>query len=288
MSSVGPRFTRGQRSGSRGGPHRTLECVVNVSEGRRGEVIEAIAAAAGDQLLDIHTDPHHNRSVLTLVGEEAPRAVAVEAVARLDLDAHEGVHPRIGVVDVVPFVPLDPRAELADAVRARDAFGAWAGASLGLPAFVYGPERTLPAVRREAWASLEPDFGPSRPHPTAGAVAVGARSVLVAYNLWLTSADLEAAKQIAAGLRSAAVRTLGLPVGSQVQVSCNLIDPLTVGPDAIYDAVAALASIDRAELVGLVPQAVLDGIPQRRWAELDLAADRTIEARLEIQGVQLD
>lgn len=252
---------------------------MNVSEGRDPEVLARLAGACGADLLDVHTDPHHHRSVLTLVGEEAPRALTREAVAALDLGGHDGVHPRIGVVDVVPFVPLGS-ATLDDAVAARDRFAAWAAAELGLPCFAYGPERTLPEVRRHAWADLGPTTGPSRPHPTAGAVAVGARPVLVAYNLWLAAPDLALARRLAAALRRPEVRALGLAVGDEVQVSFNLVAPEVVGPGQVWDEVAAQAEVARAELVGLVPEAVLRAAPEERWAQLDLAPDRTIEARL--------
>jgi glutamate formiminotransferase len=257
-----------------------LECVVNISEGRDRSVIDAIAAAAGDDLLDVHTDRDHHRSVLTLLGEDAPRAVARAAVERLDLRRHDGVHPRIGVVDVVPFVPLDGSTD-DDAVAARDAFCAWAGAELALPCFRYGPERTLPDIRRRAFAGLAPDCGPSEPHPTAGAAAVGARPVLVAYNVWLAESDLDRAKAIAAGLRSPSVRALGLQVGGEVQVSMNLIAPDVTGPGAVVDAIGAQTAIDRCELVGLVPRRVLEREDAARWVELDLGPDRTIERRRE-------
>ncbi len=253
-----------------------LACVVNISEGRRGEILTEIADAAGADLLDVHTDPHHNRSVLTLIGERAPRAVARAAVARLDLRTHRGVHPRIGVVDVVPFVPVDP-SPMAEAVAARDGFAAWAAGELGVPCFLYGPERSLPDVRRGAFTSLSPDRGPASPHPTAGACAVGARRPLVAYNLWLTSSDLELARRVARDLRGPAVRALGLPVGDRVQVSMNLIDPAVVGPADVYDRVATMADIARAELVGLIPAAVLAAVPQVRWPELDLSPARVLE-----------
>jgi len=255
-----------------------LECVVNISEGRDRGVIDAIAEAAGEDLLDVHTDPDHHRSVLTLLGEAAPRAVARAAVERLDIRDHHGVHPRIGVVDVVPFVALDGSSP-EDAVAARDAFCAWAGRDLALPCFRYGPERTLPDIRRGAFDVLRPDCGPATPHPTAGAVAVGARPLLVAYNVWLAGADLAQAKGIAAAVRSPSVRALGLQVGDAVQVSMNLIDPATTGPGAVVDAVAAHAAVDRCELVGLVPRSVLEGEDPARWVELDLGPDRTIEAR---------
>jgi len=257
-----------------------LECVINISEGRRRDVIEAIGATAGPALLDIHTDPDHHRSVLTVIGADAARSVAAATVDRLDLRDHDGAHPRIGVLDVVPFVPLGS-ATMADALTARDDFAAWAGAELGLPCFRYGPERTLPEVRRHAWHDLVPDAGPAVPHPSAGAVAVGARPVLVAYNLWLAEPDLALARAIARDLRGPAVRTLGLAVGHEVQVSMNLIDPTVVGPAEVYDAVAARAPIARAELVGLVPEDVLAVIAPERWSTLDLAPERTIEARLD-------
>jgi glutamate formiminotransferase len=270
-----------------------LECVVNISEGRRREVVEAIAAAAGTCLLDVHTDPHHNRAVLTLAGaeelEEAVRALATHTVTRIDLRAHVGVHPRVGALDVVPFVPM-AGATMADAVAARDRFAAWAGARLEVPCFLYGPERPLPEVRRRAFVDLAPDTGPSVAHPTAGATCVGARGVLVAYNLWLApeagaglrgpNAALDVARSVAAAVRGPAVRALGLDVGGRAQVSTNLVDPLVVGPAQVYDAVAALAPVAGAELVGLVPAAVLEAVPAERWVELDLARSRTIEGRL--------
>ncbi len=254
-----------------------LECVVNISEGRSAATVADLAASAGDDLLDVHTDADHNRSVLTLVGDAAPRRLTRAAVATLDLRRHRGAHPRIGVVDVVPFVPL-AEATLDDALAARDSFGRWAAEEPGLPGFAYGPERTLPDVRRHAFASLRPTWGPPEPHPRAGAVAVGARLLLVAYNLWLApSADLATARAVAATLRSPQVRALGLAVGDAVQVSMNLIAPDVVGPAEVWDAVAAQTTIARAELVGLVPESVLTATPERRWESLDLAPDRTVE-----------
>lgn len=255
-----------------------LECVVNISEGSNQETIDEIAAAAGPDLLDVHTDAHHNRSVLTLLGETAPRAVAAAAVELLDIRRHLGVHPRIGVVDVVPFVPLDDSTD-ADAIAARDAFCTWAGSKLQVPCFRYGPERSLPDVRRGAFGDLQPDCGPMQPHPTAGAMAVGARPILVAYNVWLATGDLAEARSIARQLRSPTVRALGLQVGDEVQVSMNLIAPQVTGPGAVADRIGDMARISRCELVGLVPQSVLEQEPPERWAELDLAPDRTIEAR---------
>ena len=258
-----------------------LECVVNISEGRDPEVLAALTEAAGPLLLDLHSDPDHHRSVLTLLGEDAPRAVAEVAVARLDLRDHAGAHPRLGVVDVVPFVPLDG-ATMADAVAARDAFAAWIVDALGVPCFCYGAERSLPEVRRRAFTNLRPDVGPSAPHPTAGAVCVGARPVLVAYNVWLATPDHLLAQHVAAALRGPDLRALGLVVGDRAQVSMNLVAPLRFGPAEAFDAVVHLVGreqVAEAELVGLLPEAVLGRVQADRWAELDLGPERTIEWR---------
>jgi len=262
-----------------------LECVMNVSEGRDPARLTELVYAAGDDLLDVHTDRHHHRSVLTLVGEQAPRAVATAAVQRLDLSRHEGAHPRLGVVDVVPFVALRGSSP-DDALAARDAFATWLADEHGVPCFLYGPERSLPEVRRQAFGELVPDRGPATPHPTAGATAVGARPVLVAYNLWLTTPDLGLARQVAAAVRAPGLRALGLAVGSRVQVSMNLVDPMHLGPAEAYDLVVqavttAGGTVAGAELVGLLPKAVLTAIDRSRWSALDLDPARTIEARLE-------
>ncbi|MFN8018179.1 MAG: hypothetical protein U0P45_08655 [Acidimicrobiales bacterium] len=145
--------------------------------------------------------------------------------------------------------------------------------------FRYGTERTPNEVRRQAFASLVPDCGPPAPHPTAGAMAVGARGVLVAYNVWLAEPDLALARRLAAELRSPSVRALGLQVGGDVQVSMNLIDPAITGPGEVVDAIGAQARVARCELVGLVPRWVLEAEDPARWDELDLGEDRTIEAR---------
>ncbi len=260
---------------------------MNVSEGRDPSLIAALADAAGPALLDVHSDPHHHRSVFTLAGpgvEEGARRLARVAVDRVDLRSHRGAHPRLGALDVVPFVALAGSSP-GDAVAARDRFAHWAADELKVPCFLYGPERALPTVRREAFSSLHPDAGPGRPHPSAGAVAVGARGALVAYNLWLApGSGLDLARKVAAAVRGPAIRALGLSLRHRAQVSCNLIDPLAVGPDAAFDAVAMHAEVDRAELVGLLPARVLEAIPSSRWEALDLSPSRTIEARLRQAG----
>ena len=252
---------------------------MNVSEGRDRTVVDAVAAAGGASLLDVHADPHHNRAVLTLWGphvEEAARAVAAEGVRRIDLRLHVGVHPRIGAVDVVPFVPLEG-SSMAHAVAARDRFAAWAAEALDVPCFLYGPERTLPDVRRHAFTGMAPEYGGPVAHPTAGAMCVGARPVLVAYNVWLADGvNVATARRVAREVRGPRLRALGLDVGGRAQVSMNLVEPLVIGPAEAYDAVAALVPVARAELVGLVPAAVLTAAPSDRWAELDLGPGRTL------------
>jgi glutamate formiminotransferase len=286
----------GDRSG---GPKRPagLLAVVNVSEGRRAAVLRDLVEAGGRAVLDLHHDPHHHRAVLTLGAhqagtlESAVRAVARATVEAVDLRDHRGAHPRFGVLDVVPFVPLvdghpaGPGDDLAPALAARDRFCTWAADELAIPCFRYGPERSLPEVRRHAFADMAPDRGPAEPHPTAGACAVGARPALVAYNLWLRHTTLEVARAVAAAVRGPAIRALGLAVGDHVQVSCNLVDPYTVGPATAFarvaDAAAAAgAAVARAELVGLVPAAVADAVPEGDRQRVDMDDDRTVEGRL--------
>jgi glutamate formiminotransferase len=285
---------------------RPAECVINVSEGRNRPTIEALRADGGDHLLDVHSDPEHNRSVLTLGGPldavaDAARRIVATAVERIDLRTHRGIHPRLGAADVVPFVPLacqGPGDPVWDEVlEARTHLARWAGDQLQLPCFLYGPERSLPEVRRRAFTSLDPDTGPREPHPTAGASAVGARPVMIAYNVWIGEdpergpeaerlSPLSVARSLAAQLRGPTVRSLGLAVEAGAQVSFNLIDPTAISVADVYDAVATGAEssgcrVLRGELVGLVPAAILAAIPPRRWPELDLTEDRTIEGRME-------
>ena len=258
---------------------RVLECVINISEGADTARITTLAQSVGNDLLDLHSDADHNRSVFTLAGVEAPRVLARAASALLDLGHHSGVHPRVGIIDVVPFVAIEP-STFDDALRARNDFAQFAANELGIPCFLYGPERTLPYIRKHAFVDLFPDHGPREPHPQAGAICVGARPILIAYNLWLKDASLDTAKDIARRIRSESVRALGLQVGKFAQVSMNLIDPAVTGPDAVWDFVERYAAIDRAELVGLVPARTLAAIDRSRWAQLDLSAEKTIESRL--------
>jgi glutamate formiminotransferase len=277
-----------------------MECVVNVSEGRDSSALSRLRESCGPHLLDVHSDPDHNRSVFTLCGRvpdvfSAVCSLATAVVETLDLGGHSGAHPRIGTLDVVPWVSLmrDRDGMLVDggegSVEARARFASWAGSELQLPCFLYGfGFPTLPEVRRRAWVDLAPANGPSFPHPRAGSCAVGARPVLVAYNLWLASVDLTVARSVARELRLASggrIRTLGLQVGPAVQVSCNLIDPWVAGPGAAFDFVSSRTAVERCELVGLVPAAVLNAEPRHRWAELGIDPSTTIEARLEQAGL---
>jgi glutamate formiminotransferase len=284
-----------------------LEAVINISEGRQADVVEAVAAGGGPCVLDVHTDPDHNRSVLTLAGQpqavaEAALAIARAAVARIDLSGHAGVHPRLGAVDVVPFVPLDDPgpAGLAAAAELARAWAQRAAAELGLPAFLYDaadPDgRSLPEVRRDAFRGRRPDFGPGEPHPTAGAVAVGARPVLVALNCELSDGDIAVARAVARALRERdgglpGVRALGFELASKdrAQVSMNLVDLAATGVETACEAVRREAgrrgrSVTAVELVGLLPAAELERCSGEFLAWSGLSADRTIEARLQAAG----
>ncbi len=270
-----------------------LECVANISEGRDRDILSRLALICGQDLLDVHADHHHHRSVFTLVGEEAVRHITSEALDLLHIDRHvDGVHPRLGIIDVVPFVPLAETA-MEEALEARQSFAEWAAGALDIPCFLYGPahgslvtERSLPDIRRWAWDALTPDLGPHEPHPVAGAICVGARPLLVAYNIWMRdSLDGATVRQIASTMRSAHVRTLALAVGDAFQLSMNLIHPEHVGPADVYAQAHSLsegtpARIERCELVGLIPRYVLDGTPQEMWTTLDLSPEQTIEYQL--------
>ena len=205
------------------------------------------------------------------------------AIDVLDFSDHDGVHPRFGIVDVVPYVALDER-DRNRARSLRDATAAWMG-DLDIPVFLYGlvggHERTLPDVRRRAFRDLAPDFGPAAPEWNTGAAAVGERSLLMAWNMYVDGLTSEQVRRAASQVRGEGIRTLALQVGPRWQVSCNLIDPLRIGPDFAYDRLAAVlpegGRISECELVGLAPSAVLSHIDESRWSELGLSEDLTIE-----------
>ena len=293
-----------------------VECVPNVSEGRDAGLIEALAAAAdgvpGAALLDRHVDPDHHRTVLTVAGEpeavsEAVFRAAALAVERIDLTRHAGVHPRIGAVDVVPFVPLEG-ADLALCVGLARALGQRLADELGLPVYFYRaaaatPQRaSLPWLRQPGFEGLAaalatperaPDLGPAAPHPTAGATVVGARGLLLAYNVDLVGGDLSLAKRIAKAVRTSSgglpgVQAKGLHLAQQgrVQVSMNLDDLDQTGPGRVYAEVRRLAraggaDAGAAELVGLLPrQALREAAAGGAGFDPSVVADRVLEDRL--------
>ncbi|MEI7746245.1 MAG: hypothetical protein WCJ28_01760 [Actinomycetota bacterium] len=272
----------------------TMESVVNLSEGRSPEFLKQLAEASASCLLDLHSDRDHHRSVATLAGTDEDLLASLLALCELateslSLEDHDGVHPRLGVIDVVPFIALGDRPA-SDAVKLRDHFAAVVAARFDIPVFLYGAlahggERSLPELRKRAFVDLAPDFGPLKPHPQAGAICAGARDLLVAWNLLLEGIDLTQAKAIASEIRGSAIRALAFEIEEGIQISLNLIDPLRVGPAEAYDLIAK-AALERggrpgaAELVGLVPEAVLLKCPEARWAQVDLSPERTIEARL--------
>jgi glutamate formiminotransferase / formiminotetrahydrofolate cyclodeaminase len=271
---------------------KLVECVPNFSEGRRPEVVEAIrsaiASVEGVSVLDVSSDASHNRSVITFV---APVEAAVDAAfagisaasERIDLCKHEGEHPRIGATDVVPFIPLEG-STMEDCIALARALGERVGRELKIPVYLYERAATTPArenladVRRGEFEGLReelgknparnPDFGPSQIHPTCGAMAIGARPFLVAYNIYLGPAsNLQIAKNIAKAVRGSSggfryVKGLGLEVDGQAQVSMNLVDTEKTPLHNAFDFVKMRAEAEGAkvtwsEIVGLVPERVL-------------------------------
>ncbi len=272
-----------------------IECVPNISEGRRAEMIARVASAVGAvrgvRLLDHSSDASHNRSVFTLAGDAAPLKQAVLAlyeavVPAVDLRSHTGEHPRLGAVDVVPFVPIQG-VSMEGCVALAKEVGAAVAERFGIPVYLYEDASTNPArknledIRRGEFEGLAkkmaspgwaPDYGPAEPHPTAGASVIGARMPLIAYNINLATDRLDVAKKIAVGIRHSSggyrfVKAMGVRLddrGGIVQVSMNLTNyektPIfrvfeTVKREAARYGVAVLES----EIVGLVPSAALVG-----------------------------
>jgi glutamate formiminotransferase len=292
-----------------------VEAVPNFSEGRRPEVcgkIRDAAAACGVRVLDLEMDGDHNRSVLTFIGEPGPVAEAAFACARaavglIDLNRHQGEHPRMGAIDVLPFVPL--RAATMDhAAGLARKCGERIGRELGVPVFLYEAaasrpdRRNLAEIRKPQFEGLRdlvgrdpdraPDFGPDRIHPTAGCVAVGARMPLIAYNVDLETEDLSVARKIARKVRERdgglpGIKALGLAIADRkcAQVSMNLCDYTRTGLLDAFRAVETEArrlgvEVRSSEIVGLTPQAALPPDPDRALKLAGFAPRQVLESHL--------
>jgi glutamate formiminotransferase len=271
-------------------PGPLLVAVPNVSEGRDRAALERLEASLGEaRLLDLHVDPDHNRSVLTLAGRQGELAPGLVGLARaaagaIDLRRHEGVHPHVGALDVMPVVWLDEARRGAACAEALTA-AALVGEDVGLPVFLYGELATRPEHAERAWlrrggpeglaeriaaGELVPDYGPARAHPSAGAVLAAARPPLVAFNVDLASEDVELAKSVASELREAngtglpGVRALGLYLSERgrAQVSTNVHDHRAVRLGEIVEYVRERAEVAEAELIGLAPRAAFEGFPE--------------------------
>lgn len=271
-----------------------IECVPNFSEGRdraRIDAIEsAISALPGILLLHHTSDPDHNRTVITFAGApadvvEAAVRAAAKAAELIDLNCHRGVHPRVGALDVLPFVPLE-NATIGDCIAIAREAGSRIWNELGVPVYFYQAAATRPDriqlenIRRGQFEGLreavvfdesrQPDLGGPGLHPTAGAVIAGARKLLIAFNINLKTGDLDLAKSIARRIRTSsggfpAVKALGLPLESRgmVQVSMNLTDFEETSLDVVYSEVRSLAAahgveIAESELIGLIPRPALE------------------------------
>ncbi len=278
---------------------KLIECVPNFSEGRDRATVraieEAIGRASGVRVLRAEMDPDHNRSVITFAGP--PEAVAegalhgiAEAVERIDLRKHRGVHPRIGAADVVPFVPLED-ATPADCVEVAHRTGRAVWERLGVPVYFYGaaaahPDRVpLENCRRGGFEDpkLAPDLGGPELHPTAGACVIGARDLLIAFNINLGTADVGIARAIARQIRASAgglafVKAMGVKLASRglAQVSMNLTNFEKTGLNEVYDAVRGEAEragvpIAGIEIIGLVPRKAVEtaAAQDARWEKLD-------------------
>jgi glutamate formiminotransferase len=294
---------------------KLVECVPNFSEGRRQEVIDQIADAVrqvkGVRLLDVSSNPDHNRTVLTFVGPpeavaEAAFAATAEAVKLIDMEQHRGEHPRIGAMDVVPFIPISGMT-MEDAVALANQVGRRIANELGVPVYLYSAAATtptrkrLPDVRQGQYEGLKesiateerkPDYGRPQMHPTAGATAVGARPPLIAFNVNLGTTDLKIAKNIAKGLRESSgglvnVQAMGVDLAEQgmVQVSMNLLDYTHTPIHRAYELVRVEAErygvpVVGSEIVGLIPLDVLVGAADFYLRLTDFSRNQVLEARL--------
>ncbi len=281
-----------------------LEAVPNVSEGRDVAILDALSAACQRSLLNRHEDVDHNRSVFTLAGpgprgaEGSVRLLAKMVASLVNINGHTGVHPRLGALDVVPFVALGPTsAEQQRSFDAAHSFARWWSSAFDVPCFMYDKahetERALPDVRRQAFRILQPDYGPSEPHPTLGATAISSRPPLIAVNCILLSDDVQISNRIARTMRESegglpGVRALSFHLHhiQRTQVSMNLFNLNKTGLEEAVLEVRALAIAERTdvaevELVGLIPRFELDRCSSDfvRWSGIDVEA--TIEAQIE-------
>jgi glutamate formiminotransferase len=292
-----------------------IECIPNVSEGRRSDVVadmaNAIRAVPGVRLLDVSSDASHNRSVLTLAGdaaavEQAVLALFDRAVAAIDLRTHRGEHPRLGAVDVVPFVPIEG-VTMAECVELAKKVGAAVADRFQVPVYLYEDASTNPArknledIRRGefeglaakmAGAGWTPDFGPSAPHPSAGAAVIGARMALIAYNINLATDRLDVAKKIAAAIRHSSggyryVKAAGFKLEDRgiVQVSMNLTNYEKTPIHRVFEAVKREAerygvNVLESEIVGLVPAAALVDAAGSALQLTDFNRNQVLETRL--------
>jgi glutamate formiminotransferase len=297
-----------------------IECVPNFSEGRETTTIDAIEAAIASVpetiLLDRTCDADHNRSVITFAGaEEAVLEAAVRAAATsaklIDLNTHRGAHPRLGAMDVLPFVPLSG-ATLEDCISLAHRAGQRIWNELGIPVYFYQaaalrPDRVkLENVRRGQFEALReqvqtdpakrPDLGGPLLHPTAGAVIVGARKILIAYNINLRSESLEIAQTIARRIRSSSgglpeVKALGIPLLSRglVQVSMNLTDFEVTPPHVAYAEVSRICAelgveIEGSEVIGLIPAKAAEPATATDWRPKPFDPQLMIESRIRARG----
>ena len=294
---------------------KIIECVPNISEGRNREsidsIVEALSLVDGVKLLDLCVDADHNRTVLTFIGspeniEKGAAAACDRALTLIDMCSHRGVHPRIGAVDVVPFVPLKG-ATMKDAVETAHRFGRAFGERNKIPVYFYGNaalhprRRELPDIRRGGYEALMerlgdplwiPDAGPARFNPHSGAVAVGAREPLIAYNINLATDDLQAAETIARSIRQSNgglphVKAMGVPLKSRniVQVSMNLTNYKVTSLRTVFDTVKETAShcgilILESELVGLIPEEAIKDVSPEYLRLSNFCAECIIETHL--------
>ena len=314
MTLVSANLQHDDRDGK--APSPLAECVINVSEGRDQPCLRELArtAAAPPEAALLHwdADVDHHRTVFTLAGslpglEQAAAALCRRAVDLLDLSRHQGVHPRIGAVDVIPFVPIRG-VSMSDCVRSARRLGKALAQEIQLPVYLYEraatrrTRRSLAELRRGGLEALRrrmardpdwtPDFGPPRPHPTAGVSCVGARDYLIAYNMYLKDPDLAAAREVAARIRERdgglpGVKALGLWIASrnQAQVSTNLTDYRRISLVRLLEATDRLARamgtrVSSSEIVGLAPRDALDKDAAARLRLENPAAESILEERI--------